>query len=78
MAKKTIRLACMVCDRTDFDGITPKQLAQAKRDGWKDVERQQTYRQACRTYDDPAKAPPGHSALDWWTHLGYCPECKSE
>jgi len=63
----------MVCDRTDFDGITPKQLTQAKRNGWKDVERQQTYRQACKTYE-PGKEPKGFSSLEWWTHLGFCPD----
>lgn len=64
-----IRLACLICDREDCDGIkcVPKD--------WHDVERVQTLRQARKTYDDPSKAPPGFSVFDWWTHLGVCPDC---
>ncbi len=75
--RKTIRLACMTCDREDFDGITSDQLKQAIRDGWQEVDRVQTYAQSCKTYDDPRKAPPGFSASEWWTHLGTCPSCAS-
>jgi hypothetical protein len=78
MARKTIRLACMVCDRADFDGITQAELRKAIRAGWKHVERQQTYRQACKTYSSTDKAPRGYSVLEWWTHLGYCPNCAVE
>ena len=69
---RTIRLACMLCDRQDFDGISPKELARAIASGWQEVGRVQTYAEASRTYIDP---PPGYSVFDWWTHLGWCPEC---
>lgn len=74
MARK-IRLACIGCDRQDFDGITPRELSQAIANGWRHVRREQTYAEACRTYDEP---PPGYSALDWWTHLGWCPDCADD
>ncbi len=69
-----IRLGCRNCDRDDMDLITAAQLRAAKKAGWQDVDRVQTFAQACRTYDDPADAPPGYSVLDWWTHLGICGE----
>jgi hypothetical protein len=73
MAGKTIRLACMVCDRMDFDGITEDQLEEAKKNGWTDIHEEQSYPEAIKTYE-AAGAPPGHSAFDWWTHLGHCPD----
>ena len=47
-----IRLACMVCDREDFDGISELP------DDW----------------DGISEAEEMHSG--WWTHLGWCPDCK--
>ena len=76
--RKAIRLACRVCDRQDFDGITAAQLKKAIENGWKDVERVQTYAQACKTYEKAEDEPPGFSRLDWWTHLGNCPDCPCE
>ena len=38
-----IRLACMNCDRNDFDGITEEQLAEAIAKGWQDVTEEQSY-----------------------------------
>jgi hypothetical protein len=73
-----IRLACMECDRDDCDGITPAQLKAAIKNGWKEIERVRTYREACKTYHDPEDEPPGFSVLEWWTHIGYCPECAKE
>lgn len=66
-----IRLACVSCNRTDCDMITriPK--------GWIEVERVQSFRQSCQTYDDLEKQPPGFSVLQWWTHLGICPDCQA-
>jgi hypothetical protein len=65
----------MTCDREDFDGITAAQLRKAIKKGWTHVERVQSYRQSCKTYEGREDEPPGFSALEWWTHLGYCPEC---
>lgn len=73
--RKTIRLACIACDREDFDGITAAELKKAIKNGWTHVERVQSYRQSCKTYEHHEGEPPGFSALEWWTHLGYCPEC---
>ena len=75
MQKSTVRLACAACDRSDFDGITVKHLREAVRSGWQDVQRVQTYRQACRTYPSTKLTPAGYSRFEWWTHLGLCPDC---
>jgi hypothetical protein len=76
--RKTIRLGCRRYDRDDFDSITAAELRNAVKNGWTDVGRVQTYAQSCKIYGNPAEAPPGYSPLDWWTHLGYCPECVAE
>jgi len=78
MPKATIRLACMECDRSDFDFITQQQLREAICAGWQDVKRVQTYRQACKTSDPTKPTPAGHSAFEWWKHLGWCPDCAAE
>lgn len=49
-----IRLACMVCDRRDSDGISTIP------DDWVDIE------------ESPFNVTP------WWTHIGYCPDCKGQ
>jgi hypothetical protein len=67
----------MVCDRQDFDGITADELAKAIQQGWTEVDEVQTYAESCKTYSAD-EAPKGHSALDWWTHLGWCPDCRAE
>lgn len=72
---RTIRLACRSCDRADFDGITPAELARAIASGWREVQHEQTYAEACRTRADPR---PGYSVFDWWTHLGWCPDCATD
>jgi len=77
MPKSTIRLACMECDRSDFDFISPAQLRETVRAGWKDVERVQTFRQACKTSDPSKPTLTGHSAFEWWTHIGWCPDCAA-
>lgn len=66
----TCRLACFHCDREDFDGVSnlPKD--------WEDIGRVQTYHQAIKTYVDPSKTSPEFSVLDWFTHLGICPDCQ--
>ena len=77
-ARVTIRLACAECDRSDFDGITLRQLREAIKSGWKEVQRVQTYRQACTIFSSTEDAPRGHSRFEWWTHLGWCPDCAEE
>jgi len=65
----------MVCDRMDFDGITPKELGEAMRSGWREVEEVQSYAAACKTHRTTATQPKSYSVFDWWTHLGWCPDC---
>ena len=78
MTPATIRLACSECSRDDKDGITPEQLDQCKAEGWTDIDEVQTFEESCRTYDDPADAPPGFDVTAWYTHLGICPDCREE
>lgn len=73
--ERNVRLACMECYRDDMDGITRGELLQAIKGGWKCVSRFQSYEDSIKTYDDPKDEPPGYSVLDWYTHLGWCPEC---
>jgi hypothetical protein len=68
----------MECDRDDCDGITPSQFKAAIDNGWKEVERVRSYREACETCTNPEDEPPEFSVLGWWTHIGYCPECAKE
>lgn len=51
-----IRLACMECDRADYN---PTTLEKAIGDGW----------------DNISNCPPTEN---WWTHLGYCPNCREQ
>lgn len=69
---KIIRLACSCCDRDDMDGITAQQLQKAIKAGWIRVSQEQTYHQAIM------ESPPAQSPLDWWTHLGTCPDCAED
>ncbi len=68
-----IRLGCRNCFREDMDGI------RLFPGDWEDIGEAQSLRDSLSTYDgndydDPP--PPGYSVLDWWTHLGNCPECR--
>lgn len=61
-----IRLACMICDRTDFDGVNNLPT------DWFAVHEVQTYEESIREaelFDTKV------SVFDWYTHLGVCPEC---
>ena len=75
---KRIRLACIDCDRSDFDGITPEQLERCRAEGWADIGFEQCYEDSIRIYDDPDDAPPGYDVTAWWTHLGHCPDCRKD
>ena len=63
-----IRLACMFCDREDFDGVD------AVPADWFSVDEAQTYEASVRTID-MNHSDNRESVLDWFTHLGVCPEC---
>ena len=62
-----IRLACMFCDRDDFDGIC------ILPSNWFAVDEVQTYEQSIREAELSSKEV---SVFDWFTHLGVCPECQ--
>jgi hypothetical protein len=77
--EKKVRLACHDCDIDHFDGITEDELADLIAKGeWQDIEEQRTYEEACRTYGPDEQEPPGWSVLEWFTHIGLCPDCVAE
>lgn len=65
------RLGCTNCDREDFDGV--KSLPK----DWQDIGRIQSLKESMTTYETlrDGEPPKGYSAMDWWTHLGLCPDC---
>jgi hypothetical protein len=62
-----IRLACLYCDTEEGDGVESIPL------DWGDVEEVQSYADSLKevTAGDSSRSP-----LDWYTHLGVCPECR--
>jgi hypothetical protein len=76
--RRTIRLGCWECMRSDKDGITPAELKACELSGWQDIERRQTLRQSRQTFSSGRRPPKSFSILDWETHLGTCPECARE
>ena len=70
-ADKPIRLACVDCDRDDCDGVAEIPA------GWVDVSEVSSLAEALTTYEEGDGEPPeGYSVLDWYTHLGWCPDCR--
>jgi len=66
-----VRLACRVCDRSDCDGISKAMIQGAIASGWQDIVRVQSLAESIRS------CPPGDERLlDWYTHLGTCPDCR--
>ena len=66
MVQKTVRLACTDCERQDHDGITQEQLLAVKRQ-WSNVR---------PLMSDHGAWPSPDPTLDWYTHLGLCPNCQ--
>jgi len=64
-----IRLACVACDREDFDGVheLPKD--------WEELREIQSYEESLEGIEPGNKE---RSCLDWYTHLGICPDCWKE
>lgn len=61
----SIRLACMFCDRTDFDGVDEIPT------NWFSVDESRACGELLREtgfIDNPS---------GWYTHLGVCPECQT-
>lgn len=69
MTRNLFRLACHQCDRDDFDGVDklPKK--------WADITKVQSLQDSRRQVDDGDKI---RSPLDWYTHVGTCPDCQQE
>ena len=67
---ETIRLGCIHCDRSDFDGVgeLPKD--------WKDIFPVQDWQTSIQPVELGDKS--GRSAMAWETHLGVCPDCYEE
>ena len=65
----TIRLACLYCDTDECDGVM------AIPPDWADVEEVQSYAESVERIPvgDPTRSP-----LEWYTHLGVCPECRKD
>lgn len=61
-----IRLACLNCDREDFDGVDEIPS------DWFEVHVVQAYAKSVR---EALPTNPKVSVFDWYTHLGVCPEC---
>jgi hypothetical protein len=61
-----IRLACLLCEREDCDGIDEIPA------DWYDVDEFQSYESSVEEIpvEDQSRSP-----LEWHTHLGVCPEC---
>ena len=64
-----IRLGCVHCDRSDFDGVIELPT------DWLNVTEVQSYESSIQPVD---ATDEGRSALDWSTHLGVCPACSDQ
>ena len=58
--KGMIRLTCFDCDRDDCDPVI---MEDAMSQGWVAIV-------------EAAQPPWEHDRSDWWTHVGWCHECK--
>jgi hypothetical protein len=61
----TIRLACLLCDAEECDGIDEVPA------DWQDVDEVQSYEDATSE-----KSLEGQPSSAWWTHIGVCPDCQ--
>lgn len=62
-----VRLGCLYCDRSDFDGVDTIPS------DWTDVHEVRSLEESCRPVEPHDR---GRSVFDWETHLGVCPECQ--
>ena len=62
-----IRLACIHCDTDQYDGVTELPT------DWTNIQEAQSY--AASREEVPLR-DSNRSPLDWYTHLGVCPECQ--
>jgi hypothetical protein len=64
-----VRLGCLYCDRTDFDGVAEIP------DDWSSVQEVQSYTESIEPVSLDEHST--RSVLDWQTHLGVCPDCRA-
>ncbi len=60
-----IRLACLFCDSSECDGVNEVPAS------WFAVDEVQSYEESIREVE-----PGNEKVLDWYTHLGVCPDCQ--
>ena len=65
----SIRLGCVCCRRTDFDGIS------AVPSDWGDVDEVQSFEASRREID---LNDLNGEIVFWETHVGMCPDCQTE
>ena len=76
---RCVRLACEFCDRDDCDWMTHDELEDCLWiGGWTAIQQFQDLEFSQEIYEDLDEAPEGWSVLDWYTHLGICPDCQNE
>ena len=75
--EKWIRLACLECDRSDFDGISEAHL-ELLRPLWGEITEEQSYEESITIWEDWQCIQWGKSNADWWTHIGTCPDCLAD
>lgn len=63
---REIRLACFYCDTDECDSVDEVPP------GWTEVEESQS---DATSLEDVSPNDPLRSPLEWYTHLGVCPEC---
>lgn len=80
-----IKLGCFNCDDESLNGISEAELEQAIAAGWTEIEYEQSYENSMlceESYNalgfDHGKHRATFSVLDWWTHLGLCPDCAGD
>ncbi len=66
--KALIRLACLHCDRKDFDGVDSLPC------DWTDIHEVQTLLESIEALEEEEGEEV--SLVSWETHLGVCPECN--
>ena len=63
------RLACISCDRSDYDGVY--RLPQ----NWTEIQKFQSLAEPKKEVEE---GDTSRSLFDWHTHEGYCPDCQNE
>lgn len=75
--EKWIRLSCKECDRDDYDGISESHL-ELILPLWGDVHQVQSWADATTVWTEEQCQQHDRSNVDWYTHLGVCPDCRRD